>query len=174
MSLSKLNVDGKFFLQEEEMRDDQLPEFNRIRNSCRKFLHDQRYFSLDDTIKWYITQIDNMYYPILTAEESMIGYFRLSPRYDQWPVCIGADLDERYRGMGIAKGLYPQVMNEVYNQFDTQLIYLEVLAHNFTALRLYESLGFQFAYSKRLDNHQESIRMEFPIIDFYTRYKEFK
>lgn len=173
MSLSKLSVDGKFFLQDEEMRDDQLPEFNRIRNSCRKFLHDQRYFSLDDTIKWYATQIDNFYYPILTDKEEMIGYFRLFPRYDQWPVCIGADLDERYRGLGIAKGLYPQVMNSVYQSFDTELIYLEVLSHNFAALRLYESLGFQYVHSKRLDNHQESIRMDFPAADFYSRYKEF-
>lgn len=173
MSLSRLSVDGKFFLQEEEMREDQLADFNRIRNSCRKFLHDQRYFSLDETRQWHSSQKDNIYYPIVTEGEEMIGYFRLSPRYDQWPVCIGADLDERFRGHGIAKGLYPQVMNEVYRSFDTNMIYLEVLAHNFTAIRLYESLGFQFVFSRRLENHQESIRMEFPIIDFYARYKEF-
>ena len=115
-----------------------LKRFNSIRNSASYFLHDSRWFSVEDTEAWWPSNKNN-YIGIYTDDE-LIGYFRFSEDTGK-SICIGADLAPEYRGLGIAKRAY-SIMLSMLRLSGYERIWLEVVSFNERAVGLYEALGF--------------------------------
>jgi len=130
---------GFIFLK---MTQNDLPFFLSIRNECRKYLHNNNYFSLEECKKWFISSTTKYY--IVTMNNNKIGYIRLS-EHDKLnkSIYIGADLHKNYRGRGIGKKLYDNLFSFLKENFDIKILYLEVLSHNLRAINLYINLGFR-------------------------------
>lgn len=138
-----------------KMTENDLDFFNSVRNSCAKeYLHDSRYFTIDETKEWFKTT-QNLYYIIFLIEnniETNIGYFRLSNLSTiNKNIYIGADLDENWRGQGLAYDAYKTFIPILFEMFDLHKISLEVLATNTRAINLYKKLYFVEEGRKRDD-----------------------
>ena len=116
--------------------------FNEVRNSCaEKYLHDSRKFTLEQTMEWFRTT-PNIYY-IIENDGDRIGYFRTSNNSrENKNIYIGADLHEKYRGMGFGVIAYKMFIDHLFTELDLHKISLEVLETNGVALHLYQKLGF--------------------------------
>ena len=114
--------------------------FNFVRNSAAPFLHDQRHFSLDETIQWFEKGPPSSYW-IVEMKEIPIGYFRCLA-LDSRTVMIGADLHLDFQGKGFAKSMYQEFAQSILMPQGFTTCTLRVLRSNERALRLYLKLGF--------------------------------
>ena len=106
-----------------------------------RFLHDQRTFSLEETVSWF--RNTRPWWLMIEDAGQPVGYVRTSD-YDvrDRSVKIGADIHPAFRRRGFATAAYElmlqRLMLEGWNR-----VWLEVLASNSVALTLYQRLGFQ-------------------------------
>lgn len=115
-----------------------LDDVKTIRDQCLSFIHDDKSYSLEETIDWFLKTLPQ--YLSVVYDNNVVGYFRLSKVLLN--TCyVGMDLHPNYRGKGIALKTYNTVINELVKyKFDT--FYLNVLSSNTHAIRLYEYIGF--------------------------------
>lgn len=115
-----------------------LDDVKTIRDQCLSFIHDDKSYSLEETIDWFLKTLPQ--YLSVVYDNNVVGYFRLSKIL--FNTCyVGMDLHPNYRGKGIALKTYNAVINELVKyKFDT--FYLNVLSSNTHAIRLYEYIGF--------------------------------
>lgn len=115
--------------------------FINLRNSCAQYLHDSRVFTGLSAYSWFEKNKSNYY--IVEIDSERAGYFRTS-NLDliNKKVCIGMDLAEKFRGIGVAQVLYKILLRYYFKTIGLNKVYLEVLATNIRAKRLYEKLGF--------------------------------
>ena len=114
--------------------------FNFVRNSAATFLHDQRQFSLDQTIDWFQKGPPSSYW-IVEMKGIRIGYFRCLA-LNSGKVMIGADLHPDFQGKGLAKIMYQEFAQSVLISQGFTTCTLRVLKSNERARRLYLKLGF--------------------------------
>lgn len=138
--------------------------FNRVRNSAAEFLHDSRTFTLEETKNWFMgCTSGNHYYLIKRFDDFVdyaIGYFRLSwYKPEEKSIYIGMDLDEKYRGQGLATEIYQDFMKEINREIGIELFKLEVLKTNVRAINLYKKLGFVVTEGEGDDTY-DSLYME--------------
>lgn len=135
------------------LQEEDLKWFNKVRNSCRSFLHDDRKFSLKETREWFKTLPEKSKYYIIQIIEPPctvfgnikvkdVGYFRTN-HFNEEIIDIGMDLDQKYRGKHLAKQVYRAFLNRLFIEKDYKIAMLEVLATNHRAYCLYRSLGFE-------------------------------
>src|SRR3990167_820463 len=117
---------------------DDLSFLNSVRNECRRFLHDDSKFTLEETREWFKTVYGNYY--ILEMNKQRIGYFRTNPQANR-TIQIGADLHKDFRGKGYAKKAYRKFFGQLKKKGYDKCT-LEVLASNLVAYNLYIKLGF--------------------------------
>lgn len=55
---------------------------------------------------------------------------------------VGMDIDKEYRGKGLSKEIYKLVLDKLFQVYNMDTIYLEVLATNERAIHIYDKLGF--------------------------------
>ncbi len=129
------------------LRDD-LPFVNEVRNSAAPLLHDDRTFTLEETIKWY--EATNPQWYIIRIHQRVvdnrvfkvrIGYFRTSWVDDRF--YIGMDLHQSYQGKGLCQRAYKEFIPSLYNISNQTELWLEVLRINSRAIHIYEKLGFK-------------------------------
>jgi len=93
-----------------------LAYINMVRNSCRHFLHNDKFLELPETIHWFVFEKPEWY--LLTAlemkedisvAETKIGYIRTKKHGTG--LQIGMDLEEHWRGRGYAKQAYKQFIS---------------------------------------------------------------
>ncbi len=119
-----------------------LPWFITLRNSVRDFLHDPSEFSISEAEDWYhATKPD---FRVISRDNKPVGYFRLSAHASN-PFClwVGADIDPKYQGHGIAREAYEKFLPEFAREFECSEFRLRVLPANVRAIGLYLSLGFR-------------------------------
>jgi RimJ/RimL family protein N-acetyltransferase len=119
-----------------------LPWFVTLRNSVRHFLHDPSEFSIAEAEDWYHESKPD--FRVISQDNQQVGYFRLSTD-EQNPVClwVGADIDPKYQGHGIAREAYEKFLPEFTREFECSEFRLRVLPANVRAIGLYLSLGFR-------------------------------
>lgn len=110
-----------------------------IRDQCLEFIHDNKSYSLDETINWYLSTLPH--YLSILFNTKLVGYFRLS-NITSSSCYVGMDLHHDYRGNGIALKTYNTVINEL-SKYGINTFYLNVLSNNTHAIRLYEYIGFK-------------------------------
>ncbi len=120
-----------------------LPLVHHIRNhpDTLPFLHDQRSFSITDTIAWY--HASNPKWLAIENDQTAVGYVRMSDHdVRNRNVKIGIDIHPQHRRQGFATAayrlLFEQLIVEGWNR-----VWLEVLPSNTNAIELYKRLGFQ-------------------------------
>lgn len=147
--MRNLNVSSVEILIRDSVSDD-FDFFITLRNSCVQYLHDSRIFTGLDAFAWF--QINKSNYYIVEINSERAGYFRTS-NLDliNKKVCIGMDLTEKYRGVGVAPILYRVLLKHYFETVGLNKVYLEVLATNVRAKKLYEKLGFFLDGVKRQD-----------------------
>ncbi len=124
-----------------EMTINDLPEFIEIRNQSKEYLHNNKTFSLDESILWF-NNVKPQFY-IIEMGSKIIGYFRTSNHdLDKKTLYIGCDLQQKYRGYGLGYKAYVQFLPIIKKQFQLEKIKLEVLSNNTRAINLYHKLGF--------------------------------
>jgi RimJ/RimL family protein N-acetyltransferase len=124
-----------------ELQYDDLPFLNRVRNeAASEFLHDSRTFPLEQTQQWFKT-LTIPYYLVL-RNDIPVGYFRLA-KNEKGRMLIGMDIAEEFRNQGLGYDAYTQFLPQVFDLFNTDRLYLEVLETNARAIHLYKKLGFE-------------------------------
>lgn len=114
---------------------------NMIRNQSSEYLHDNRKFTLEQTITWFDDNRPDWY--SLFVEDRMVGYFRISNYSPQnRNLYIGADIEESSRGKGLGYQSYIEMMKRLFNERKLNKISLEVLETNQVAFNLYVKIGF--------------------------------
>lgn len=129
----------------EPLEEKHLKWFNKVRNSCRLYLHDSRKFSLKETRAWFKTLPENKKYYVIFGEywESIpIGYFRTN-RFNEEIIEVGCDIQRFYRGQGYAKQAYKIMLDRFFLEEGYKIAMLDVLADNTRAFNLYMGLGFE-------------------------------
>lgn len=116
-----------------------VPDFLRIRNECRHYLHDNSEFSTEEATHWFIETNPKFY--IIEYENRTIGYFRTS-NWEKDKLYIGCDIDTEYRGKGLGYQSYLIFIEKLKREYGIKKIQLEVLANNQRAINLYHKLGF--------------------------------
>lgn len=114
--------------------------FNLARNAAAPFLHDNRLFSLEETIQWFEKGPLGSYW-IVEREGIRIGYFRCLI-VDSNTVMIGADIHPDFQGKGFSTSMYQEFAQSVLIPDDYKTCTLRVLRSNKRAQRLYLKLGF--------------------------------
>ena len=138
-------MDFKYYYEALSFYD--LEFFNRVRNSAAEFLHDNRTFTLEETKNWFMGCTSGNHYYLIKryadVADYAIGYFRLSwYKPEEKSIYIGMDLDEKYRGKGLATEIYQDFMQELNREIGIETFKLEVLKTNVRAINLYKKLGF--------------------------------
>mgnify|MGYP001172861443 CR=1 FL=1 len=121
------------------MNENDVEFFNSTRNECRECLHDNSYYSLENSIEWFKKNKFKFY--ILEKDKESIGYFRTKIN-DNNEFYVGADINIKYRGKGYAKEGYEKFLDIIKKDFNLKEVYLEVFEFNTRALNLYKKLGF--------------------------------
>ena len=153
-----------------ELIEDDLTFFLEIRNECREFLHNNSFFSLQESKDWFLKKSSD--YFIINYFGQDIGYFRTSNYLkEENSIYIGADLHKIYRGNGFATKSYNSFIKNLYNEKGITTFILEVLSHNITAIKLYLKIGFKVVdrkknYTKRGNNNIDNIIMKLGYRDF--------
>lgn len=143
-----MQLESKIYFRLIESKD--LPFVNRVRNSCREFLHNSQEFSMQETIEWFVNT-KPVWYMIdvqdithdglaLSRNSGTVGYIRTEEHGTG--LQIGMDLEESFRGKGLAKRAYKQFITWAFEQ-GYHYLTLDVLASNTRAYTLYRSLGFK-------------------------------
>lgn len=128
-------------LQFDPLAEDDLPFLVEVRNECRRFLHDDRRFTVEECIQWFATTAPDFH--MIRLDGSRVGYFRLGTRNAaDASISIGADLHPAWRGRGLGRRGYETFMPVVRDRYEIRRFDLEVLSHNTVARALYERLGF--------------------------------
>ena len=118
-----------------------LPFLIEVRNECRDSLHDNRVFTLAECETWFREKKPD--FQIIRWDGERIGYFRLSNHdLENASIYIGADLDQRFRGRGLARLAYEAFLPVLKRRYGVSVVKLEVLSNNTVAHRLYQKLGF--------------------------------
>jgi len=122
---------------------------NQVRNTyANLYLHDSRIFTLEETLNWFNTYSPNYY--IIFLQNTRIGYFRISNFSEtNKNIYVGADLDSKYHGKGLAYKSYLKFIPFLFESYDLNKISLEVLENNERAIGLYKKLGFKVEGIKR-------------------------
>jgi RimJ/RimL family protein N-acetyltransferase len=55
---------------------------------------------------------------------------------------VGLDIYKKYRGQGLAKPIYIDLLNKLFNSYNMNMVYLEVLETNVRGIHIYQQLGF--------------------------------
>jgi RimJ/RimL family protein N-acetyltransferase len=142
-------IDDRFDFTFSPLASQDLEFFNLVRNSSAPYLHDARVFTLEETKDWFKGLQDHKYWVIRVSGQS-IGYFRarvLKP--NKWE--IGADLQENFRGQGLAPHAYRAFAKKVLLPAGVETCTLKVLKTNVRAYALYQKLGFQTLMSSGSD-----------------------
>jgi RimJ/RimL family protein N-acetyltransferase len=56
---------------------------------------------------------------------------------------IGLDIYEGWRGLGLSRSVYKNVIQYLFNDLNMNALYLEVLETNSLAIHIYNELGFK-------------------------------
>lgn len=140
-----------------------------IRDQHLKYLHNSNSFSIEDTKKWIAT-LPIPYY-IVSYDNNDIGYFRLSEYSDMNnSLYIGMDLDDKYIGKNLAFRSYCSFIPYIFDVYNLNKIYLEVLSTNIRAMKLYRRLGFITEKIKYKEIYRNGIDID-SIIMSLTGYK---
>lgn len=116
-----------------------LKDVKVVRDQCLDFIHDNRSYSLGETVRWYLSTLPH-YLSVLYGTE-LIGYFRLTDITSN-SCYVGMDLHLDHRGKGIALSTYNTVIEEL-TKYGIDTFHLNVLSSNTHAIRLYEYIGFK-------------------------------
>lgn len=139
-----------------KMTIEDLDFFLEIRNECRNNLHDNSFFTLSQSKKWF-SEFNPSFFIVL-YNKKRIGYFRTSNwELDNKTVSIGADIHKTFRGQGHATPAYNLFMNFLVLKYEIKTFFLEVLSNNTVAIKLYKKLNF-VKFSKRF--HRKNINKE--------------
>ncbi|NQT21888.1 MAG: GNAT family N-acetyltransferase, partial [Candidatus Omnitrophica bacterium] len=115
---------------------------NNVRNECRGFLHCDKYFSLEETKKWFLENKPEFY--MIYLDTARIGYFRTSNySKEKSAIYLGCDIHKNKRGKGLGSASYERFIPFIFNKYNLRTINLEVLHANKRAIRLYKRLGFK-------------------------------
>src|SRR5688572_22835271 len=125
------------------LTQDDLPFVSEVRHDPQTLqrLHDPRVFSLQEMLQWY--QQARPPWRLILYDGRPAGYFRVSDIDEAArSIKIGADIHPELRRRGIATTAYRKFLRQLLDQ-GWRRIWLEVLADNITAIRLYHKLGFR-------------------------------
>lgn len=125
------------------MKLEDLSRFKEIRDQCLEFIHDNKSYTYQETIKWFLS--NDIRYLSLYTNDKMIGYVRLKTNSNQCH--IGMDLDPEFWGKHIAFTTYNLVMLEL-QKYGISEFKLRVLQNNDKAVRLYKHLNFAMINSR--------------------------
>ncbi len=128
-----------------------LPIFLEIRNDCADSLHDNRRFTLCDTLRWWkrnwgsdpFAIMGALQYQAIDVGSEMVGYVRVQEDYDNITVSLGVDIHKDHRRKGYAVAAYQELFKYYFGQRQFNRIELEVLVTNSAAEALYYKLGFK-------------------------------
>ena len=128
---------------------DDLYILNCIRNTyCKEFLHDSRYFTVNETKEW--SEKTKPDYYIIFNDDIRIGYFRLSNySRENRNIYVGADIDPNWTGKGLGYLAYIKFLPFLFEEYILNKVSLEVLSTNERAINLYKKLGFVIEGVKR-------------------------
>ena len=139
-----------------KMKEEDVPFFVSLRNSCVDYLHCSEKFTEEQALNWfdntnplfYIINLEEKEFPIISTTK--IGYFRTS-NYSKTNknIYIGADISEEYRGKGMGTKAYLKFIPFLFKELDLHKISLEVLETNERAAHLYTKVGFVIEGVKR-------------------------
>lgn len=128
-----------------------LPIFLEIRNDCADSLHDNRRFTLCDTLCWWKENWGTdmharngpLHYEAIDVGSGMVGYVRIQEDYRNKIVAVGVDIHKDHRRKGYAQAAYKELFKYYFGQRQFNRIELEVLVTNSAAEALYYKLGFK-------------------------------
>lgn len=136
--------------------------FLDVRNSARKFLHDQTEFTINQTLHWYESGCGGNQYFIARKGLQDIGYVRIS-NVNPTVTLIGLDIAEEFRGKGLAKEIYRTFAKEFSKVLLREKVALRVLKTNQRAINLYIKLGFKITEETPQDYYMEILRNELAV-----------
>jgi RimJ/RimL family protein N-acetyltransferase len=131
------------------IRESDFAWFNECRNLVRNFLHNNSFFTYEQTQN-FLTKNINSYW-IVSLNENRIGYFRAITDLEQKKIMIGLDIHPDYQGRKYSKQIYRLFMQKMYNDNEIISYYLRVLKFNKKAINLYIALGFKITEETDLD-----------------------
>lgn len=133
-------VNGDMLLR--PMIEKDLPFMLEIRNEIRHLLHDNREFTLAETVDWYRQTMPENY--VVVVDQRSVGVMRVT-RYKQhgYSAEIGGDIHKDYRRQGYAMRAYSLLIPYLFSAPDIDELFLEVLFANMPAFNLYHKLGFE-------------------------------
>jgi UDP-glucuronate decarboxylase len=148
------------------MTVEDVPFYNKIRNECREYLHDQSYYTLEQSISWYENYKPKFLIAAINGVD--VGYFRTS--IVKGETYVGLDISHEYRGKGYAVPLYDEFLKFIFAEGSISTgalargrVLLRVRSSNGRAIHLYEKVGFV----KLIEAYNKDIN-DMDIIMMYT------
>jgi RimJ/RimL family protein N-acetyltransferase len=108
-------------------------------------LHNNTAFSYEDTIAWLQSiRPKSSRWIAMDENNNKLGVVRLDNIDRKNGNCyVGLDIHKDYRGKKLAVSIYKSLLNQLFDDYNMHVVYLEVLETNQRAIKLYNKLGFQ-------------------------------
>lgn len=127
---------GSFAIR--KMTSDDVSFYNEVRNLVRQNLHDNTFFSLEETFNWFDRESPSFFIAELNGHS--IGYFRTSNQFGK-TIMIGMDISPIFQGKKLSKPFYG-LFFELLKLNNFSKASLKVFSKNHIAHNLYMDLGF--------------------------------
>jgi UDP-glucuronate decarboxylase len=140
------------------MKREDVPFYNKIRNECRMYLHDQSAYSVEQSLSWFDKNKPVFYIAIVDGVD--VGYFRTSIVHGE--VYVGMDISSEHRGKGFAEPLYKYFLDFVFSSksditdAEIRRVFLRVRSTNKRAFHVYDKLGFEKLFESYNQNINDS------------------
>lgn len=134
-----------------EMKREDVPFYNKIRNECRMYLHDQSAYSVEQSLLWFDKNKPVFYIAIVDGID--VGYFRTSIVHGE--MYVGLDISTEHRGKGLAEPLYKYFLHFVFSS-KVDRVFLRVRSTNKRAYHIYDKLGFVKLFESYNSNINDS------------------
>lgn len=110
----------------------------------RLFLKDSSMLTVTQTEHWIKNLPKTSQRLVVDDEFEIVGIIRIDNIDQRNGTCfVGLDIYSEHRGQGLARPIYREILNYVFNSLNCEYAYLEVIAGNERAKHLYYTIGFR-------------------------------
>lgn len=128
---------GSFSIR--KMNRNDIDFYNEVRNLVRNNLHDNTFFSKEQSLNWFDVQSPMFFIAELNSKP--VGYFRTSD-YSSNYCMVGMDIAPSFQGKGLSTPFY-HLFFQLLSKNSISKVGLKVFSKNHIAHNLYKKLGFK-------------------------------
>ena len=140
---------------------------NNLEETTR-FLANTQIHSIDNCKEWISSLPSSSERIVVYDGINIVGLIRLDNiDFINQNCCVGLDILPKERGRGCSKRVYSLLLDYLFNYLNMYSVWLEVIANNVVAIKLYEKLGFKECGRKHNFIYRDGERWDYITMELF-------